>query len=229
MRFGDIPDRISYDMPVGIPDNAADWTVRPERAYLLVHDMQRYFLRPLDSAAAPGAQLVSNIRALRAACAERGIPVGYTAQPGGMDRLQRGLLRDFWGDGMTTDESDREIVPELAPAPGDDVYTKWRYSAFHRSVLAERMARLGRDQLVVCGVYAHVGVLMTACDAFTRDIQPFLVADAVADFTAEDHRMTLDYAARRCAYVQSTADLLADLDAGEALSAAGRDTDRGRG
>jgi trans-2,3-dihydro-3-hydroxyanthranilic acid synthase len=54
---------------------------------------------------------------------------------------------------------------------------------------------------VVCGVYAHVGILMTAVEAFTNDIEAFLVGDAVADFSPAHHRMALDYAAERCAVV----------------------------
>ena len=35
------------------------------------------------------------------------------------------------------------IVDELAPEPGDEVLTKWRYSAFQRSDLAELLADAG--------------------------------------------------------------------------------------
>jgi isochorismate hydrolase len=71
------------------------------------------------------------------------------------------------------------------------------------------MRESGRDQLIVCGVYAHCGVLMSCVDAFTNDIQTFLVADAVADFSAEYHQMAVRYAAERCAVVLTTKEVVA--------------------
>ncbi|GAB3476673.1 isochorismatase family protein [Amycolatopsis cihanbeyliensis] len=178
---------------------------------LLIHDMQRYFLHPFTEDQPPADELVRNTVLLRRRCRALGVPVGYTAQPGGMTAEQRGLLKDFWGPGMRVDPADRQIVAPLAPAPDDWMFTKWRYSAFFRTGLLERMRRHGRDQLVLCGVYAHVGILMTAVDAFTNDIETFLIADAVADFSPEYHRQAVEYAARRCAVVTVTGELLADL------------------
>ncbi len=120
-----------------------------------------------------------------------------------MTDQQRGLLKDFWGPGMRTDTADREVVPELTPAAGDWTFTKWRYSAFFHSDMTQRMRAAGRDQLIVCGVYAHVGVLATALDAFTHNIQPFIVADALGDFSETEHRFTLEYAAPCCGMVVS--------------------------
>lgn len=209
-----IPEIKPYPMPDAgeLPDNTARWTVDPRRAVLLLHDMQRYFLRAFPPGEAPVVDLVRNAALLRDRCASLGIPVAYTAQPGGMTEEQRGLLKDFWGPGMTVREVDRQVVEPVAPSEQDWIFTKWRYSAFHKSDLAERMRAAGRDQLVVCGVYAHVGVLVTACDAFSIDIQPFLVADAIADFSLEHHRLALDYAASRCALVTTTKRLIAELE-----------------
>jgi bifunctional isochorismate lyase/aryl carrier protein len=113
---------------------------------------------------------------------------------------------------MSTDPDERAIVDELAPAPQDTVLTKWRYSAFSRTRLADLMAERRRDQLIVCGVYAHVGCLMTACDAFSRDIQPFFIVDAMADFDADHHRLAVRYAAERCARTMTTDGLIAELE-----------------
>lgn len=210
-----IPPIKPYPMPTAdqLPANTARWTVHPRRAVLLIHDMQRYFVRPFPVDESPGAPLLANIAALRERCAELGAQVAYTAQPGGMTETERGLLTDFWGPGMRGEPGDREIVDAVAPAPGDWTFTKWRYSAFFRSDLLARMRRDGRDQLLVCGVYAHVGVLMTAVEAFTNDIETFLVADAVADFSHEFHRLALDYAAQRCAVVATTEWVLDQLRA----------------
>ncbi|GAA0930217.1 isochorismatase family protein [Nonomuraea longicatena] len=213
-----IPAISPYQLPNGedLPANTARWSANPDRAVLLVHDMQRFFLRPFAAAPELRERLVGNVVRLRERCAALGVPVAYTAQPGNMTGEQRGLLKDFWGPGMRVDPEDRQIIDPLRPAPGDWMFTKWRYSAFHRSGLLDRMRRSGRDQLIVCGVYAHVGVLMTAVDAFTNDIEPFFVADAVADFSAGFHRLAAEYAAQRCAVVCTTGAVLAQLGAATA-------------
>ncbi|MFF4652881.1 isochorismatase family protein [Streptomyces sp. NPDC001380] len=208
-----IPAIAAYPMPTEdeLPENTARWTVDPRRAVLLVHDMQKYFIRPFPADRSPVTELLRNLTALRERCAALGVPVAYTTQPGGMTEEQRGLLRDFWGSGMTTAPEHREVVDPIRPGVGDLVLTKWRYSAFHRTRLLTSMQARGRDQLIVCGVYAHVGVLMTSMDAFTSDIRPFLVADAVADFSPEHHRFALRYAADRCAMTVTTATVLRQL------------------
>lgn len=206
--------------PDDLPANTAPWTVDPRRAVLLVHDMQHYFLAPFAEAAQPRTDLMAHVAALRERCAALDVPVVYTAQPGGMTPEQRGLLQDFWGAGMSAAPADRGIPEAIAPGAHDTVLTKWRASAFHRTGLLDLLRERGRDQLLICGVYAHVGVLLTACDAFAHDVQPFVVADAVADFTAEHHRMALEYAATRCAVTLPTATVLQALSA-TALAPAG--------
>ena len=200
--------------------NRVNWRVDPARAALLVHDMQRYFVRAFelerDGQPLPDAQIniaIANIRRLLDAAHAANIPVYYTAQPPRQNPADRRLLTDFWGDGLQDDEN-AQILDELAPTEADTVLTKWRYSAFVRSPLEEQLKDLGRDQLIIGGIYAHIGCLTTALEAFMRDIQPFMVADALADFTAEEHRMACEYASGRCARVLNTAEALENINTG---------------
>lgn len=200
-----LPSIISYPLPTdGLPPQQVLWRPGHLRAALLIHDMQRYFLRPFDGAGSVRTALIDNVTRLRDTCAVRSIPIMYTAQPGGMTAAQRGLLHAFWGPGMTTDPRDREIVPELTPKAEDHLFTKWRYSAFYQTDLAEILRELGRDQLLICGVYAHLGCLVTAIDAFSHGFEAFLIADAVADTSAEYHQLALKFAAESCAATPTT-------------------------
>lgn len=203
-----IPEIASYPLPTSadLPRNVARWVADAGRAALLIHDMQRFFLRPVPANIRD--ELVQNSRTLLDRCRALGVPVAYTTQPGSMTDQQRGLLKDFWGPGMRAEPGDRAIVEPLTPGPTDRVFTKWRYSAFFRSDLLAWMRERGRDQLIICGVYAHVGILMSAVEAFTNDIQPFVVADAIADFSADYHRLAIEYAAERCAVVVTTEKVL---------------------
>ncbi|GGO38177.1 isochorismatase family protein [Streptomyces lasiicapitis] len=210
-----LPEIRPYPLPAAaeLPAGRVDWRPDPARAALLVHDMQRYFLAPY--AGAPVPEATANIARLAEAARERGVPVFYTAQPGRQDPADRGLLTEFWGDGIgaviDTDPQAADIVDALAPAETDTVLVKWRYSAFQRSTFAERLAALGRDQLLITGVYAHIGLQATAVEAFMRDVQPFLLADAVADFSRERHDQACAYVAERCGVVTTTADALTAL------------------
>ena len=205
--------------------NRVNWRVDPARAALLVHDMQRYFVRAFelerDGQPLTDAQIniaIANIRRLLDAAHAANIPVYYTAQPPRQNPADRRLLTDFWGDGLQDDEN-AQILDELAPTEADTVLTKWRYSAFVRSPLEEQLKDLGRDQLIIGGIYAHIGCLTTALEAFMRDIQPCLVTDALADVTEKEHRMACEYATGRCARVLNTAEALENINTGALVTA----------
>ncbi|WP_196484924.1 isochorismatase family protein [Burkholderia stagnalis] len=209
-----IPKIPSYPMPAALPANRVTWQFEPHRAALLVHDMQDYFLDFYDRGAAPVPVLLANVRRLIDFARAAGMPICYTAQSAAQTPAQRALLTDMWGPGLTAQPSREAICGALAPAPGDTVLDKWRYSAFQRSDLEAQLRALGRDQLVICGIYAHIGCLMTACDAFMRDVRPFFVADALADFSEREHRMALDYVAGRCGKVETTDALVGAAEGG---------------
>lgn len=220
-----IPAITPYAMPVesDLPKNKVAWKAEPKRSVLLIHDMQQYFIDYYEKGNSPIPELLKNIITIKNRCMELGIPVVYTAQPGDQNPKDRALLTDFWGTGLKNDPNQTNIVSELAPTNDDIVLTKWRYSAFKRTNLLELMKEQDRDQLIICGVYAHIGCLLTASEAFMLDIESFLIADAVADFSLEEHKMAIKYAAERCAFTTTTVQLLDQLSSCEHSSQEGTD------
>ncbi|WP_432104340.1 isochorismatase family protein [Streptomyces sp. bgisy091] len=208
-----LPAIAPYTLPTEaeLPSNRVGWTVDPARAVLLVHDLQEHFLRAFPAGEQPLTGMLDNTARVIDRFRGLGAPVVYSVQRGGQTAEERGLQLDFWGPGAADDPESLAVPAVVAPADGDTVLTKWKYSAFVRTELEPLLRESGRDQLVITGVYAHIGVLMSACDAWMRDIQAFVVADAVADFSREDHDMALRWAAGRCAVVTSTDSLLKEV------------------
>lgn len=202
-----LPKIASYDLPAEheLAPPRVSWQLAAPRAALLIHDCQNYFIGAFEQPSPMLERVIANINAIRTACDAAGVPVFYSAQPGQQDPRDRGLQRDFWGPGMGSDPAHRDIDARVAPREHHIVLTKWRYSAFQRTPLEEMLRARGRDQLLVTGVFAHIGCLLTAADAFMRDIEPFLIADAVGDFSRERHDAAIEYAGDRCAVVTTTA------------------------
>lgn len=215
-----LPSIPAYDLPELPSAGRVDWSLEASRTTLLVHDMQRYFVGAYGDGNSTISRCIANIVSLRELAHRLGIPVVYTAQPGDQHPARRGLLRDFWGRGLSAGP-DAEIVDALAPSADDIVITKWRYSAFARTDLQEILHRTGRDQLLVTGVYAHLGCQVTSVDAYMNDVQPFLVGDAVADFSAAHHAGALRYVVDGCGRVVSTDQVHRQLEAARAPVHAG--------
>jgi bifunctional isochorismate lyase/aryl carrier protein len=201
-----IPKIQPYEIPSVGDVNRVAWNPDPAHAVLLVHDMQNHFVQRYEPGTSPIAPATANIARLADRARELGVPVVYTGKNGGHTPAERGLELEFWGPGMPADSHAEAIIDELDPQVGDFKLVKWKYSAFVGSSLGRILK--GRSQLIITGIYAHIGVRLTASDAFMRDIRPFVVSDAVADFSERQHTEALEWVAGCCGVVSTTDEVL---------------------
>lgn len=188
--------------------NRTTWDPDPTRAVILIHDMQKHFVNAFsDGTPNQLSTAINNIQKLKHHAQTHHIPVIYTAQPPQQSPADRQLLTDFWGPGVQDPES-AHIIDELSPDPHDTVLTKWRYCAFYRTDLEDRMRNHHKNQLWITGIYSHIGCLTTALSAFMHGFQVFFIADAQADFSQTYHEQALEYVSSRCGQVVTTSQLL---------------------
>ncbi|GLT17724.1 isochorismatase [Vibrio zhanjiangensis] len=203
-----LPTNVSYPMPSKVSFlNKTDWQLDSNRTVLLIHDMQHYFVDIYEPDSFLLPTLLGNIAKIKQWAKRKGIPVIYTQITFNTISHTHALIEDFWGFEEITPCS-KMITPFIAPEEGDIVISKSHYSAMQSDELAQHLQELGRDQLLITGLYANLGCRITATDALKKNIQAFMVSDAVADLSYQDHISALSYVANYTGYVINTQTVL---------------------
>jgi len=179
-------------------DADTDYQVAPERAALVVVDMQNGFCHPDGSLYAPGSEAaIEPVADLVARAHDAGVQVVYTRDVHPPEQFEDAHYYDEferWGDHVIEDSWEAEIVDDLAVRESDHVVEKHTYDAFHETELDGWLTARGIDDLVICGTLANVCVLHTAGSAGLRDYRPLLVADAVGCIEDDHREYALDHA-----------------------------------
>ncbi|MEJ2673372.1 MAG: cysteine hydrolase [Deltaproteobacteria bacterium] len=84
-----------------------------------------------------------------------------------------------------------QIIPELAPGPGDYRVEKTRYSAFSHTNLEELLSKVKVTEVHVVGVLTSICVMETVKELFDRDIPAVVYRQGVADADPEAHAFAL--------------------------------------
>lgn len=183
----------------------AQFQLLPDRAALLVVDMQDEFVRPgwTPYWIPQATRQVPRLARLLATCRARGVPVLYTAFAAthhGLDRPRSGAAMPSrypeLGPGDPAWFRDGRIWHALAPEPGEVVIHKPSYGAFYDTPLATILGNLGRDTVIICGTLTNLCCGTTARQAYERGFWVVVGSDVTAtnDPAVHEHElMTLRY------------------------------------
>jgi nicotinamidase-related amidase len=111
------------------------------------------------------------------------------------------------GQVMHADSPTTAIHDDLAPQAGDIVVRKTRIGAFSTTDLGKQLIDRDITTLLLAGVSTSGVLLSTVRDAYDRDFQVFVIADASADPRQDVHDFLIEKIFPTHAHVVTTADL----------------------
>jgi alpha-ketoglutaric semialdehyde dehydrogenase len=180
---------------------------------LLLVDIQNDFLRSPELSPAAEAFLAGAARLLDG-CRQAAVPVVHvwTTVRRGEDRRMPHWVRA--GKWMCVMGTEGHATPaQLRPRPEDKVVNKTFFSAFHTGELAQVLAAMGCNAVVIAGLYEHACVRTTAIDAYQAGLEVWIPTDAVASNDAVHAAISRRYLAERAARYEPVETLLARLSA----------------
>jgi len=196
--------------------------------------MQRGFLDPGAALEVPrGRAIIPAIRRLIGACRACGAPVIYTrfvysaalpclrGDPFGIEHLPappgqpigfgRPSSNCLIGPGAGKGAESAEIVPELAPRPGELVIDGHTYDKFHGTPLDLALRARGITHLAIVGVTTDICVNCTVLSAANRDYRVTVVTDGVATIDDAIEKACFRIWERKFARLRTAARVAAEL------------------
>ena len=171
-----------------------NWTIERANCALLVIDMQNDFVREGAIMEVPEARAqVGRIAGLVDACREKDVPVIYTVHETdpAFNPLEIATFPHLAEAGMRRGTDGIEVFDELAPAEGEYVLHKRRYSAFFQTDLELVLRNSGVDTVIICGTVSNICCESTARDAYFRDFKVVFGSDVNSALSKEVHKAVL--------------------------------------
>ena len=113
---------------------------------------------------------------------------------------------------LTDDAPASQVVPQLAPLPGERVISKTQPSAFFDNELAGWLKGRGVDTVLVAGCTTSGCVRASVVDAMSHNFRAIVVTDAVGDRAIGPHEANLFDMGQKYADLRTTAGVIAYLD-----------------
>ncbi|AVM63804.1 NAD synthase [Dietzia sp. HMSC21D01] len=177
--------------PVEVSDT---WWRPGEQTALVVIDMQNSYFEFPDLASVRD-ELVASVNELIEAAHESGRPVVLVRTEHARDGSTWTLNMCEDGQGFAYPGTEQaQFLDELVTGNHIEV-VKTRDSAFFRTDLNARLAHLGVDHLLVCGVSTHSCVAQTAIDGFAENLHVAIARGAISSDNSELSEALLDFCA----------------------------------
>jgi biuret amidohydrolase len=166
--------------------------IDPKTTAMIVVDMQNDFVA--DGAMLQSRQAFAMVPKLAATlkfCRDQGIRVIYTAHVHRKDGCDMGLYDDLYPPiaqraSLVDETQGVEIYKDVAPAPGEHVIKKHRYSAFFATDMDLILREWGITSVVVCGTTTENCCHATARDAMFHNYKVAFLSDATGTFDYPD-------------------------------------------
>jgi ureidoacrylate peracid hydrolase len=202
--------------------------IDPKKTAMIVVDMQNDFVASGAAMETPTARaVVPKLADALKISRDAGIKVIYTAHVHRRDGCDMGLFDDMHPpianrEALVDGTPGVDIYSDVAPAPGEHVIKKHRYSGFFGTDLDMILREWGVDTVIISGTTTENCCHATARDAMFRNYRVVFLSDATATYdypdrgfgpmpAAEVHDATLVILAASTAHVMSVEDMRARI------------------
>ncbi|HUP94734.1 MAG TPA: isochorismatase family cysteine hydrolase [Burkholderiales bacterium] len=176
----------NHDLHGNVPDTSPV-------ALLLIDVINDLEFEGAEKLLKPAMRAAARIAALAAKARKRRIPVIYANDNFGRWRSDfREVVDHCLQDGVRG----QPLVELLEPQRGDYFVLKPKHSAFFSTTLEMLLEYLGAKRVVLTGISGDRCVLLTAADAYLRDLELFVPADCTASISPVENRKALQYIRR---------------------------------